>query len=91
VAILEFKSWGGNWWAKEKVGGQQISVLHGDFPLFWRLIILSNPTWAGEYRWIRRSVIIDWRHRHATRRNHILALLCRIFCADHATSTALHM
>jgi len=38
VAILEWKKWGGHCGAKEKsVGATKISILHGDFSLFWRL------------------------------------------------------
>jgi len=38
VAILEWKKWGGHCGAKEKSGvSTKISILHGDFSLFWRL------------------------------------------------------
>jgi len=42
------KKVGGNYGAKEKVGGQhkclsQMSILHGDFSLLWRLSCYDKP------------------------------------------------
>jgi len=34
---------------------------------------------------------IHWRHRNATRHNWRFLLLCRIFCVNHESFTALHM
>jgi len=54
VAILELKKWGGNWGAKEKVGGATNVYLAWWFfvvltiKLLW--FTLSNPAQAYEYR-----------------------------------------
>jgi len=43
-----------------------------------------------EYELALSYYSLETLKRHC-RCNHTLVLLCRIFCANHATSTALHM
>ena len=97
VAILELKKWGGGHsGAKKKVGVTTlISISDGDFLLFWWLSCYDLP-YQTQYRLM---IIVQYElaflftrdlKRHC-RCNHTRVLLCRIFSANHATSTALHM
>jgi len=91
VAILELKSGAGHCGAKEKVGRQHeclscmvvFRCLEDDLPYQTqhRLVIIVKYELYGHYS-------LDTPKRHC-RCNHTHVPLCRLFCANHATSTAL--
>jgi len=88
VAILEIKKWGRHYGVNDKVGGAtQMSILHGDFSLFWRSSCYNWP-YQTQHRLVNIAKYelsfyysLGTPKRHC-RCNHTRILLCRKFCAN---------
>jgi len=92
------KKVGGHCGAKEKVGGQHkcrfCMVIFCCFEDYVAIIYPINPTCSRLVDIVKYELALLFTRdipKRPCRCNHTRVLLCPIFCANHATSTALHM